>query len=409
MKSIKLSLVAALTCLFAVSANAQELPEAQNFSEIFTKAKTSGEIRLGYVAQDNEDNTKNKNGAAGGHLAIETASLNGISFGTAFYTTNTLQSKDIDTLGTSLFNSNDKSYAILGQAYINVSLDKTNLKVGRQQIDTPFIDSDDIRMIPNLFEAYMLSNNDIEDLILTAAHVSKWSGVDAVTPEKFQKLVESGNGATMLGATYSGIKESELSAWYYDINDFTKIAYLTASTKLGLSDGATLNLAAQYANFSEYSVNGAATNIDGNVWGASAELAFESIGTTFSTAYNKSSNKAGKSVSNGFGGGPFSTSMEENTIDSLEGAKAYVAGISFDFSTVGVDGLSLAYAKGKFRDSLTTSHVEIDESDYTLEYSYNDNLSAVLLYTDAKTKTDGIVNSDDTTFKRIQAYANYKF
>lgn len=407
MKLIKLSLatIMAVSSVYAADKEA----EAQNISEIFTKAKTSGEIRLGYVAQDNEDNTKNKNGAAGGHLAIETASLNGISFGTAFYTTNTLQSKDIDTLGTSLFNSNDESYAILGQAYVNVSLDKTNLKVGRQQIDTPFIDSDDIRMIPNLFEAYMLSNNDIEDLILTAAHVSKWSGVDAVTPEKFQKLVESGNGATMFGATYSGIKESELSAWYYDINDFTKIAYLTASTKLNLSNEVTLNLAAQYANFSEYSLNGTATNIDGNVWGASAELAFESIGTTFSTAYNKASNNNGKSVSNGFGGGPFSTSMEENTIDSLEGAKAYVVGVSFDFSVLGVDGLSLAYAKGKFRDSLTTSHVEIDESDYTLEYSYNDNLSAVLLYTDAKTKTDGIVNSDDTTFKRIQAYANYKF
>lgn len=407
MKLIKLSLAAIMAASSVYAADKEA--EAQNIAEIFSKAKTSGEIRLGYVAQDNDDATKNKNGAAGGHLAIETASLNGISFGTAFYTTNRLQSKDIDTLGTSLFDSNDESYAILGQAYVNVSLDKTNLKVGRQQIDTPFIDSDDIRMIPNLFETYMLSNNDIEDLILTAAHISKWSGVDAVTPEKFRKLVESGNGATMLGATYSGIKESELSAWYYDINDFTKIAYLTASTKLNLSDGATLNLGAQYANFSEYSLNGTATNIDGNVWGASAELAFESIGTTFSTAYNKASNNNGKSVSNGFGGGPFSTSMEENTIDSLEGAKAYVVGVSFDFSVLGVDGLSLAYANGKFRDSLTTSHVEIDESDYTLEYSYNDNLSAVLLYTDAKTKTDGIVNSDDTTFKRIQAYANYKF
>lgn len=407
MKLIKLSLVVmmAVSSIYA----ADKKIEAESISEIFSKANTSGEIRLGYIAQENDDNTKNKNSAAGGHLAIETASFYGVSFGTAFYTTNRLQSNDVDTLGTSLFDSHDEGYTILGQAYANVSLDKTNLKVGRQQIDTPFINSDDIRMIPNLFEAYMLSNNDIENLILTAAHVSKWSGVDADTRERFEKLVSGGNGANMFGAIYGGVQNSEFSAWYYDIDNFTKIAYLAASTELSLSDEVALNLGVQYADFAQYNVNSIATNIDGNVWGASAELTIESIGTTFSTAYNESSNKAEKSVSNGFGGGPFMTSMEENTIDSLEGAKAYIVGIGFDLKVIGVDGLSLSYAHGNFRDSLTTSHAEIDENDYTLEYSFNDNLSAVLLYTDAKTTTDGIVNSDDTTFNRIQAYAKYSF
>lgn len=409
MKLIKLCLAAALTCLFAVSANADEKAQAQNIFEIFSKAKTNGEIRLGYVVQDNEDDTKNKNSAAGGHLAIETASLNGISFGTAFYTTNRIQSKNNDALGTSLFDSNDDSYTILGQAYTNISLGKTNLKIGRQQIDTPFADSDDIRMIPNLFEAYILTNNDIENLIITVLHVNKWSGVDSDTPEKFTKLVESGNGATILNAAYGGIKNSELSAWYYNIDDFAKIAYFEASTTLNLSETTKFALGVQYADFSEYSVNGVVTNIDGSVWGANAELGLESIGTTFSAAYNKASNGSGKSLSNGFGGGPFMTSMEENTIEGLEGAKAFTLGVGFDFGVIGIDGLTFSYAYGNFKDSLATSHVEIDEGDFTLEYSYNDNLSAVLLYTDAKTKTYGIVNSDNTTFKRMQAYANYTF
>ncbi|OHE08672.1 MAG: hypothetical protein A2513_09230 [Sulfurimonas sp. RIFOXYD12_FULL_33_39] len=403
MKLIKLSLVTALTCMFTTSISAEESKEANNISEMFSNSHVSGEIRLGYVNQDNEDTTKNKNSAAGGHLSIETAPFNGVSFGTAFYTTNRLGSKDDDSQGTSLFDSNDEGYTILGQAYINVSLGKTNLKIGRQQIDTPFADSDDIRMMPNLFEAYVLSNSDIEDLTLTAAHVNRWSGIDAT--EKFEKLVSGGNGAVMLSAVYSGIKNSELSAWYYDIDNLTKITYLEANTALNLSENVELNLAAQYANFSQYTT----TNIDGSAWGVSAELGLKSIGTTFCTAYNKASNDSGKSLSNGFGGGPFMTSMEENTIDSLEGAKAFSAGVGFDFSLIGIEGLTFSYAYGTFKDSLAVSHVEIDESDYTLEYAYNDNFSALLLYTDSKAKTDGVINSDDTTFKRIQAYANYKF
>ncbi len=47
------------------------------------------------------------------------------------------------------------------------------MTVGRQVIDTPFADSDDIGMMPNRFEAYTLRNSDLENTTLTVTHIVK--------------------------------------------------------------------------------------------------------------------------------------------------------------------------------------------------------------------------------------------
>ncbi len=54
-----------------------------------------------------------------------------------------------------------ENYAFIGQAYLNYEFGNTNVKVGRQRLDTPLIGSDDARMLPNLFEAAVLTNTDI--------------------------------------------------------------------------------------------------------------------------------------------------------------------------------------------------------------------------------------------------------
>lgn len=415
---LKMSVVASM--LLTASYAEDKVEVANNIKEMFEKASVGGEIRAGYVNQDNKNpnpNTDNQNSAVGGKLAIETAPLNGVSLGAAFYTTQRLESKDNNGAGSGLFDSNDDSYSILGQAYANVAVANTNFKAGRQQLDTPFADSDDIRMIPNLFEAYVLSNTDIENLTLIAAQVEKMSGVDTGIPEKFIDMTEqitgitTGSGTTMLAAIYTPIEDAEFSAWYYDVDDLTKITYLEGSYGFGITETIGATLGAQYANMSEYSINGINTNVDGRVWGVSGELGFETIGTTLMAAYNRASNDTGKVVVNGFGGGPYMTSMEENTIDSLEDAKAYVAGVGFDFGVVGVEGLAFGYTHGEFEDglSLGNQHQEIEENDFSLEYAFSDELSGVLLYTKVDTKEDSVKNLNNDSFDRVQAYINYSF
>jgi hypothetical protein len=388
MKKVQLSLLTA--ALLATGANADSIADA------FKNGKVSGEIRAGYVNQNNEGTTAdNQNYAIGGQLGFETAAVNGISAGAVFYTTQRLGDKGTDDLGTSLFDSNNNSYSILGQAYIQANMGNTTLKAGRQQIDTPFADSDDIRMIPNLFEAYVLSNTDIADTTLIAAKVNKWSGVDTDAAEKWHR-VGGEDGTVMLAAIYGGIENVELSAWYYDVDAVAKITYLEASTEI-----AGIALAAQYANFSEDKNS----NTDGSIWGLSAEYGIADTGLTLMAAYNKESNDDGHSIINGFGGGPYFTSMDEGTMEmDNEDGKGVMFGATYE----PMENLAFTVAHAQFEDS-EASQTEVEETDVVVEYAFNDSLSAALIYTDYETSTGGVVAQDDTTFKRTQLYVNYTF
>lgn len=159
---------------------------AEDLSSMFSEGKASGQIREFSISRaiddtrDVADNdyTRTAN-TVGGYLKYETASLKGLSLGTAFYTTNGFglggnkaTNREVDP---SLLGKDNDGYSILGEAYLQYKYGNTTFKGGRQKLDTPLAGSDDARMLPNLFEAYVLSNTDIKDVTLIAAHVTKFA------------------------------------------------------------------------------------------------------------------------------------------------------------------------------------------------------------------------------------------
>jgi len=348
-------------------------------------------LRFGYVDQSNDNQTNNTNAAIGGSLFYEKHILDNFKAGVGFYTTHRLMDKDDDGVGSGLFDGDDNSYSILGQAYIDYSIDKTNVKIGRQQIDTPFADSDDIRMVPNLFNAYILSNTNIENTTLILAKVNQWSGVDKENaPEKFDRL--SGDGVIMASAIYDGIKDTTMSAWYYNVDKLTSIVYIELSTAFN-----GVNVDSQFANFAETDNS----TINGNVWGIA--LGYENDNFNIGLATNFVSADNTDTITNGFGGGPYLTSMEETTLDGLTGD-------SFAYMVNGgakiIDRLSLNVAYGSFEDG--SKNTEIDEFDVAVEYEVNEQLNVVGLYTNVST-TINQVDDKETSFDRVQFYANYNF
>ena len=132
---------------------------ADSLEEMFSKGKTSGEIRMFYI--DRSDRSANNNltaTAIGGNLKFETASLNGISLGVAGYTTNRIFKglEDANTPNNTLLNNAGESYSILGEAYVKLDLKdmgtKTDITAGRQKLNTPLAGADDSRMLPNLLK-----------------------------------------------------------------------------------------------------------------------------------------------------------------------------------------------------------------------------------------------------------------
>ncbi|NWF66303.1 MAG: outer membrane porin, OprD family, partial [Campylobacterales bacterium] len=140
-----------------------------NSFEMFEKGEVNGEIRTGYINLDTKNSGSNSAFALGGHLKYETTSIYGVSFGAGAYTSQGLGLNE-DDKNPDFFDTDGKSFTILGESYINYKFDKWSVKAGRQIVDTPFANTDDIRMAPNLFEGVVASFEPIENLVIIGAY-----------------------------------------------------------------------------------------------------------------------------------------------------------------------------------------------------------------------------------------------
>lgn len=350
-----------------------------------------GNIRVGYQ-NHKTDTASTKQDSIGGKLHIDSKLIDNITAGATFYTTNSI-SNDKEG-GINFLDTSQNSYSILGEAYLQGVFGNTTIKLGRQELDTPFADTDDIGMIPNTFEAGVLINKDIKDTTLILAEVQKWAGVDTDTPENFSELNNKDHVQT-LGFIYEGFKDITLQAWYYNLKNFEvdKISYIEANYETTMS-GIDLELGAQYAvqNYSASSVDKA------TITGLSASLGFKKAGLTLFGSYNKAS---GNSAINGFGGGAFFTSCEHLTLaEAGADGKAARVGLEVDTSVIGVPNLSLELSNLTLKDNVGVKTTEVD---FVASYEVNNKLTVDFIYSDADDK----INSEK--FKNTRVFANYSF
>jgi hypothetical protein len=306
--------------------------------------ETSGEARVGAVEIKDESDHKRSTISLGGSVSLKTKPLYGLSTGMTFYTTNALFGKKDEGM---FLNSENESYSIVGEAYLQGSFNKTEVKVGRQRIETPFINSDDIGMIANTVEGYTLFNQSLNDTTVMLGSINHWAGIDAPKPEKFTKLQES-DPVMLAGLMYEGIENTTLQAWYYKLEEhdwrYVEVSY----------EGEGWTLAGQYTNQGE---GNSLYGFDGSF----------SVGNVMlHTAFNE----ARGMVSNGFGGGPFFTSSEDHTVHETVNNKAKLMGVEYTFKDA----------------TLALTHVDFtkseDETDYLFSYILNENLMTEFIYSD---------------------------
>ncbi len=317
MKLVKLSLVAMLA---AGMAQAYDTPSIDGMithgdsvlDTIHDGDKKNGEIfgqaRSFYVDRTYlyaNGSTNNRNAwAAGGYIGYTTPDFNGFSATAAVYGTYAFEIHDQsleddfrDGLGTtrydpSLQGYNGDNYTFIGQAYLKYKTGNTTLKAGRMRLDTPLAGADDARMLPNLFEAALVTNTDIEDTTLIAGHVFRETvgtfsnvymkhdltqpgsmlalhsgyglgaelglsgnfvnmGTIALGDETQTGLDNSTAGVTAIAAVYSGIEGLKLQAWDYIGWDILNAVYLQADYNYKLNEDVGIFAAAQYINESD--------------------------------------------------------------------------------------------------------------------------------------------------------------
>lgn len=373
----------------------------------------SGQIRAVYVNQTNAASTDTYGTALGGKLKYETAVWNNLKAGVAVFASQKINlasgNSDKSELNGDLFDLNGKSFAYMGEGYIDFSVNDFSLRVGRQEVNTPFADPDEVRLHPNRYEAAIATYSGIDKTTLIGGFISRWAGYDYSATDKtnFYKPAQESHGAAVIGIKNASIDNLALQGWYYSIDKMTDIGYFQANYGMEFTEDTKLEIAVQYANYSEdRNASAEFSGTHGDVYGAMVSL--NSGMVTVGAAYNEAHNENGKMVNLGIGGGPFFTSMWEWTLGWMEDAKAYQLNAALDMKDAGLDGVVLSALYGDFRSA--PSNTRVTETDLVATYQTSEALSGELNYASVRDHNDNAgSNGRDTGYERFMVRLNYNF
>jgi len=393
---MKKAVIMSLTAVVALSAS--------SIDEAFVAGKASGQIRAAYISNEYGAGGDDYGTSLGGVLKYETVAWNDLKFGVAAYISQKagFATGDNEKVNLDFFDENGKSYTYVGEAYIDYSANDFSLRVGRQLIDTPFADTDDIRMHPNTFEAAIATYSGIDKTTLLGGYVTRWAGYDSGDDKAtFKKLDPNGNGAVVLGAVNESIENLAVQGWYYGVDKIADMVYADATYTIPFSETMGLELRGQYAQFNEKS----GSTVDGSVYGFGA--AFNAGALTVGAAYNRGSNDDGKMTPIGFGGGPYMTSMEEWTIEAMSDVKAYQLNAELDLADAGLEGVTLTALYGNFKSD--TDGTKVTEFDLIASLELSESISGDISYAMIDDKNNNADGGADAGYDRFLVRLNYSF
>jgi len=365
---------------------------ATTLSKLLSNTRIDGNFRATYHNHDIKNDRVYEDDAIGGKFHIETTFVDGLSLGTTVYGSTTVINDDNKGL-ISLRGETHKSYSIVGEAYLKSEFGKSMLKIGRQELETPFADADDIGMIPNTFEALTFMNNDVKNTSVFLGQIQKMSGVDAEVIDKFTKVNGSKN-MQVIGLSYDGISDMAFSGWHYNLSggEVDNINYLEVSSEKKMGKYG-------YAWGVQYSNQGHSRDKSAKVLGVTLSASANNLGLTVRGAYNESKDNVAFS---GFGGGPFFSNSEYLILDNAgKDANAKWFGFEFDATIIGIAGLNMGLGKIILE---TKSKEKASEVDFVASYEFNQDTEIHLIYSDLKGTN---VGEDDA--KHLRVYANYNF
>ena len=344
----------------------------------------NGNVRLGYQNHQIKSASSDEL-ALGVMLHAQKPLFDGVEVGGSLWSS--LGKGEPQSEGIAFFDENHQSYAILGEAYLKVTLGNSLLTLGRQSFDTPFADSDDIGMVQNSFEAVTLVNTDIPQTTVFLSHVQKWAGVDSPTQKSFGNLNED-KGMDIVGIAYAGIPNLTIESWFYHLSEVVNLYYLESSYQTQ-SERFEYEVKLQYA-YQDYT-NGEYSAIVGGV----VSLGLKESGVKGSIAYNR---VKGISADNFFGGGPFFTNAQHNTLREA-GANGNIILYTLEYN-----GENIGMEEWSITTNIDAHHgnaYRAREYDVSVVYQYDEKSSLSLIYSH--------IEDRETSFQNLRLFANYAF
>jgi hypothetical protein len=253
--------------------------DSTSLSSAFSHGKLEGQVRYFYMATDNKRAlTDYYANALGGGLRYKTANFHGFQLAAGIYSVVNLGSSDLtqpdpetgqyNRYEMALFDiespGRKKDINRLEEAFIKYNFNGSKVILGRQVINTPFINLQDGRIFPTVVEGVWLEWNEFKGLkieggwlyAISPRGTSDWHttgnsiglypvGVDHNgTKSKYFGAVESG-GVAVAGVT-KRINKVKLQAWDILTDNVFNTAMLQAEIQQSLKDKSTFFASAQF-------------------------------------------------------------------------------------------------------------------------------------------------------------------
>jgi outer membrane porin, OprD family len=284
-----------------------------------------------------------------------------VQLGIGGYTTQPLATGR-DPGGTGLLRSNGDGLAVLGQAWAKVHIAPATVTLFRQEIELPFINGDDTRMIPNMFEAYRLDIKPSDVLRFGFAYVTREK---SKTSAEFRPMSEVAGvrgvdrGTSVFGFLFGAKDATYIGAVNELTWDLLNTAYVEASKTWRLWDDFQLRGELQFIDqqsVGEELLGRFATQL----YGASLITSYRSAVLT--VVFTRTAD--GSEILRPFGGTPAFNSLMISDFDGA-GESSLGVGLSYDFARIGLTGVKafVNYAHGEL-----PANQHEDEIDGTIDY-----------------------------------------
>jgi len=292
------------TVLLMLSSALLATPEVNTFSEVFSEAQTSGNIKYYYIQTDKDFETLNSTSAnansIGGKLSFKTASLYGFRSGATFMTTNPfLLDNRVDSSiigkdnGVRSGNAKD-GFSVLGEGYIAYNYNNFDFLYGRQVIKTPLIHAKEVRMLPSSVEGGFFNYKINKKSVYTLAYLEKFKQRTSDTfvnmqehalGNKTEAITGSKTGSVFMAGVDYKQDEYTLKVYDYYANDFLNTIYLDVSYKTDVSN-LQLTFSGQYIN--QKSIGNADTNLKNDLTLAGGAINVNAFGAKVVAKLSKS-------------------------------------------------------------------------------------------------------------------------
>lgn len=214
-----------------------------------------------------------------------------------------------ETLHSELYGREGDAFTYLSEAELRYNRGGFSLRAGRMKVETPYADPDDIRMAYNTFEGVAASYAFNETLSAELFYFSRWAGFDSgETQSEFVRLAEDSDGLVAAGLVYAADDDNQASLWFYHVDRQYDLLYAEVVGRTHLAPMTHLEWGVQAAQMRALEGSG----VEGSVIGAMGMLHYGNL--YGGVAYNRAMVAEGDVVTDGFGGGPYFTSLDEATV-----------------------------------------------------------------------------------------------